>query len=73
MLYVFDPTAMHTIVVKDQYIFEETRWFIKYVCHAPVILPLVLTSRTLRFNILRFGPGLLAKVGECMTVIVLAV
>ncbi|KAH9941860.1 cytochrome P450 [Epithele typhae] len=29
MLYVFDPTALHAIVVKDQYVFEETQWFIK--------------------------------------------
>lgn len=31
MLYVFDPVAMHNIVVKDQYIYEETAWFVKYV------------------------------------------
>ncbi|KAI0718780.1 cytochrome P450 [Cerioporus squamosus] len=29
ILYVFDPTAMHNIIVKDQYIFEEAEWFIK--------------------------------------------
>ncbi|KAI0760468.1 cytochrome P450 [Fomes fomentarius] len=29
MLYVFDPLAMHNIIVKDQYIFEEATWFIK--------------------------------------------
>ncbi|KAI0754283.1 cytochrome P450 [Daedaleopsis nitida] len=29
MLYVFDPVAMHNIVVKDQYIYEETGFFIK--------------------------------------------
>ncbi|RPD74079.1 cytochrome P450 [Lentinus tigrinus ALCF2SS1-7] len=45
MLYVFDPTALHTIVVKEQYVFEEAKWFIK-------------------FNRLRFGPGLLATVGD---------
>ncbi|OJT06838.1 Cytochrome P450 3A9 [Trametes pubescens] len=28
MLYVFDPVAMHNIIVKDQYIFEEAAWFI---------------------------------------------
>ena len=31
MLYVFDPTAMHHIIVKDQHVFEETRWFIQFV------------------------------------------
>ncbi|KAI0641776.1 cytochrome P450 [Trametes meyenii] len=29
MLYVYDPTALHTVLVKDQNIFEETRFFIK--------------------------------------------
>ena len=29
MLYVFDPTAMHNIIVKDQYIYEEAAFFIK--------------------------------------------
>ncbi|PIL23231.1 cytochrome P450 [Ganoderma sinense ZZ0214-1] len=29
MLFVFDPTAMHNIIVKDQYIFEEAAFFIK--------------------------------------------
>ena len=31
MLYVFDPTALHTMIVKDQYVYEETAWFIRYV------------------------------------------
>ena len=31
ILYVFDPTAMHSIIVKEQYIYEEADWFIKYV------------------------------------------
>ena len=31
MLYVFDPVALHNIIVKDQYIYEEAAWFIKYV------------------------------------------
>ena len=30
MLYVFDPTAMHNIIVKDQYIYEEAAFFIQY-------------------------------------------
>ncbi|KAI0760472.1 cytochrome P450 [Fomes fomentarius] len=28
MLYVFDHVALHNIIVKDQYIFEEAAWFI---------------------------------------------
>ncbi|KAH9941852.1 cytochrome P450 [Epithele typhae] len=42
MLYVWDPAALHHIVVKDQYIYEEAAWF----------------------NLLRFGPGLLATLGD---------
>jgi len=30
MLYVYDPKALHHIVVKDQYIYEETRVFINF-------------------------------------------
>ncbi|KAI0761511.1 cytochrome P450 [Trametes elegans] len=29
MLYVFDPVALHSIIVKDQYVYEEAAWFIK--------------------------------------------
>ena len=29
MLYVFDPTALHHVAVKDQHIYEEAAWFIK--------------------------------------------
>ena len=29
MVYVFDPKALHNIVVKDQYIYEETPVFLK--------------------------------------------
>ncbi|KAI0754297.1 cytochrome P450 [Daedaleopsis nitida] len=45
MLYVFDPTALHSIIVKDQHIFEEAAFFIKS-------------------NMLHFGPGLLATLGD---------
>ncbi|RPD74067.1 cytochrome P450 [Lentinus tigrinus ALCF2SS1-7] len=31
MLYVFDPVAMHNILVKDQHVFEAPEFFIKYV------------------------------------------
>ena len=31
MLYVFEPTALHHIIVKDQHIYEEAEWFIKRV------------------------------------------
>ena len=29
ILYVFDPRAMHNIVVKDQYSYEQPDWFIE--------------------------------------------
>ncbi|KAL1947082.1 hypothetical protein VTO73DRAFT_14043 [Trametes versicolor] len=29
ILYVFDPVALHSVIVKDQYVFEESRFFIK--------------------------------------------
>ncbi|KAI0754298.1 cytochrome P450 [Daedaleopsis nitida] len=29
MLYVYDPTALHHIIVKDQYTYEEAAWFLK--------------------------------------------
>ncbi|RPD61500.1 cytochrome P450 [Lentinus tigrinus ALCF2SS1-6] len=29
MLYVFDPVALHNIIVKDQHVYEEAAWFIK--------------------------------------------
>ena len=60
MLYVFDPTAMHHIIVKDQYVFEETRWFIKCV-HCPFADSRELT--TSRSNRLFLGPGLLGTLG----------
>ncbi|KAI0760478.1 cytochrome P450 [Fomes fomentarius] len=28
MIYVFDPVALHNIIVKEQYIFEEAAWFV---------------------------------------------
>ena len=31
MVYVFDPKALHNIVVKDQYIYEETPVFLTAV------------------------------------------
>ena len=33
MLYVFDPVAMHNILVKDQYIYEEAAWFVRYAIY----------------------------------------
>lgn len=33
MLFVFDPVALHNIIVKDQYVYEEAAWFIRYVCN----------------------------------------
>ncbi|KAI0328038.1 cytochrome P450 [Cubamyces sp. BRFM 1775] len=29
MLYVFDPVALHSIILKEQHIYEEATWFIK--------------------------------------------
>ncbi len=29
MLYVFDPVAMHNIIVKDQDVFEQAAWIIQ--------------------------------------------
>ncbi|KAI0631342.1 cytochrome P450 [Trametes polyzona] len=33
ILYVFDPTAMHHIAVKEQYIYDETSWFLSMNTH----------------------------------------
>ncbi|KAF7800123.1 hypothetical protein EIP86_011368 [Pleurotus ostreatoroseus] len=39
-LYVFDPKALHHIIVKDQMIYEEPRWFISWntMIHGPGLL-----------------------------------
>ncbi|KAI0718779.1 cytochrome P450 [Cerioporus squamosus] len=29
MLFIFDPMALHSIIVKDQYVYEEAAWFIR--------------------------------------------
>ncbi|KAI1794332.1 cytochrome P450 [Ganoderma leucocontextum] len=29
IVYVFDPKAMHTIAVKEQYVYDEARWFLR--------------------------------------------
>ena len=29
MLYVWDPAALHSILVKDQYVYEEAAWYTK--------------------------------------------
>ncbi|TBU28038.1 cytochrome P450 [Dichomitus squalens] len=29
IVYVFDPKAMHAIAVKDQYVYDETHWFLR--------------------------------------------
>ncbi len=62
MLYVFDPLAMHNIIVKDQYIFEEATWFIKYVPQRSAWHSAVLNSSQ-RTNMFNLGPGLLATLG----------
>lgn len=70
MLYVFDPTALHTIVVKDQYVFEQAAFVIKCVaitCPGSTLLDYHcgLSTHIRRFNWLRFGPGLPATLGKC--------
>ena len=34
MLYVFDPKALHSMIVKDQYVYEESPLFLEYVYRA---------------------------------------
>lgn len=36
-LYISDPKALHNILIKDQYVFEETSGFIVYVIPASVL------------------------------------
>ncbi|RDX45100.1 cytochrome P450 [Lentinus brumalis] len=45
LLYVFDPLAMHHVVVKDAHIFPMPAWVVK-------------------FNRIRFGPGIVASLGD---------
>ncbi|KAF8896616.1 cytochrome P450 [Infundibulicybe gibba] len=40
-LYIFDPKALHHIIVKDQYIYEETDQFIQYVLSPPALVDLL--------------------------------
>ncbi len=63
MLYVFDPTAMHSIIVKEQYVFEEAEFFIKSVRRLPTIKARSADS-PYRTNRLVFGPGLLGTLGS---------
>ncbi len=63
MLYVFDPTAMHSIIVKEQYVFEEAEFFIKSVRRLPTIKARRADS-PYRTNRLVFGPGLLGTLGS---------
>ncbi|THH32676.1 hypothetical protein EUX98_g1523 [Antrodiella citrinella] len=66
MLYVYDPKALHHIVVKDQYIYEETSIFIEWVFRSVVPLTVFLTDGCLlnSFNSLAFGDSLLSSLGE---------
>ena len=62
MLYIFDPDAMHNIIVKDQYIYEEAAFFIKCV---QLYLRYALRDLTVpRSHLLHFGPGLLGTLGK---------
>ena len=62
MLYVFDPVAMHNVIVKDQYVFEEAAWFIRWV-YRDFFFHVPFRPSTPRTNALAFGPGLLATLG----------
>ena len=35
MLYVWDPVALHAMLIKEPYVYEEAEWFIKYVPVCP--------------------------------------
>jgi hypothetical protein len=62
-LYVFDPKALHHILIKDQDIFEETAFFIECV---RVLVQSWLNNRRLimpRRNRVIFGLGLLSTTG----------
>jgi hypothetical protein len=61
-LYVSDAKALHHILVKDQYVFEEAKWFIQYVfCRLLYISPR--PGTVYRSNRLMFGMGLFGTLG----------
>lgn len=60
---MFDPLALHHIVVKDQYMYEETTPFLVYVFRVALFYPPWLTY-FIRANKLFFGTGLLSSLGE---------
>ena len=57
---MYDPKALHQVVVKNQDVFEETPWFIAYAHRS---FPRALYSCTSSWNTMTFGPGLLSTMG----------
>ena len=47
MLYVFEPAALHHVIVKEQHVFEEAAWFLKWVVSAHFIGLICLTDTVL--------------------------
>jgi cytochrome P450 len=60
---VFDPQALHHILVKDQHIYEESDTFVMYVRQYLAIMSpnLIHAGRSTK---LLFGQGLLSSLGE---------
>jgi cytochrome P450 len=61
-LFVFDPAAMQSILVKDQNIYEEHKDFISSVIFTPFTV--ILLTVYLRVNSLVFGPGIASTEGD---------
>lgn len=62
ILHVFDPTALHHIILKDSHAYDETKWFYEYV-RSSFPEPRALLTECGRGNNLLFGPGLLSTHG----------
>jgi cytochrome P450 len=60
---VFDPQALHHILVKDQYIYEESDSFIMYVMRYLQLMSIIFINSA-RSNKLLFGDGLVSTLGE---------
>ncbi|KAF5382135.1 hypothetical protein D9615_004306 [Tricholomella constricta] len=66
-LYIYDPKAVHHILVKDQYVYEETTAFLAYVgllSLVPYDNPTEQCYPLPSSNGIVFGDGLLASLGE---------
>ena len=63
-MYVFDPKAMHTIAVKEQYVYAEAARFLRQVVSSLGISCVARNTRpVVRVNMVTHGPGLLATTG----------